>query len=159
MKEVWIIEEGEYSDYRVSGIYSTEKDAQMMCDLINKRDRWTEARIACRQLDPCVREMNDGLIQFDVTMLRNGDVEKCIESEYIDTSPELGHRKPSTYRKECVSGSVWARDVAHAIKIANEKRVQLVASGELLSAEERDLLRDSLGDALGYMHHSQKEKK
>ena len=25
MKEVWIIEEGECSDYRVSGIFSTEK--------------------------------------------------------------------------------------------------------------------------------------
>ena len=64
MKEVWIIEEGEYSDYHVSGIYSTEKDAQRMCDIINEGEGWVRSRIDSRQLDPSVEEMNEGLIQF-----------------------------------------------------------------------------------------------
>jgi hypothetical protein len=137
MNEVWIIEEGEYSDYRVTGIYSTEKDAQMMCDLINSGDKWSKATIDSRPLDPCVDELNEGLIQFDVTMSRNGDVKQCVKTRHVDTSPELRHRKQSPHWDESITASVWARDQIHAIKITNEKRVQLVASGELMSAEER----------------------
>jgi hypothetical protein len=127
MKEVWIVEEGEYSDYHVSGIFSTEKDAQRACDVINDGDGWSRASISKRQLDPSVDEMNAGLVQFDVSMRINGDIKHCKVTNFIVLKPSLIHRKNSPRWEDGVYGSVWAKDQTHAIKIVNEKRAQFIA--------------------------------
>lgn len=38
--------------------------------------------------------------------------------------------QPRSNAQDCIAGTCWAKDARHAIKIFNEKRVQLIASGE-----------------------------
>ena len=146
MMQVWIIEQGCYSDYRVVGIYSTQENAQRVCDLINKKEPYEEASVVFRKLDPCIEEMNEGLIQFYVMMDWSGDVESCKESSCIDPDDDglscWGRTKVRWQRNQkkndCVRGGVWAKDTTHAIKIANEYRAQQIAHGELKSFEETE---------------------
>jgi len=35
MAPVWVVEEGEYSDYRVVGVFSSKENAQLIADAVN----------------------------------------------------------------------------------------------------------------------------
>jgi hypothetical protein len=77
MKYVWVIEQGSYSDYRVVGVYSSKKNAQLVCDAINSGERrYDEATVAKWPVDQSVLEVSRGYKRFIVTMLRDGTVER-----------------------------------------------------------------------------------
>jgi hypothetical protein len=134
MASIWVVEAGEYSDYQVVGVFSSEANAQLVVETVAKGHYY--ATVAEWQLDPNVDAIRAGWTPFNIYMLRDGTVEKVEphgESTYSFGSPmqiwrrskaAIGNDKP-----DCLHGIVRAEDVRHAVKIANEKRIQLLALG------------------------------
>ena len=54
MKSVWVIEEGEYSDYHVVGVYDSRESAETILASLPDDDRPT---IAEWPLNPCLDEV------------------------------------------------------------------------------------------------------
>ncbi len=137
MNTVWVIEQGTYSDYRVVGVYNSKEKADRVAEWMNK-DAYDEASVSEWPLNPAAVELNAGMQQFSVRMLRNGDVEmvQLYESRYA-TANDHGIWRRSEARayhgknaEDCLSSTVWATDEKHAVKIVNERRIQMLASGE-----------------------------
>ena len=136
-EKVWTIESGSYSDYHIVGIFSSRKNAKTVLAVLKDKD--PEARIVEHNLDPAVDGIRRGLKIFRVHMLRNGDVESVDlhEIDRYDLAGEVSIWRRSTapfYRgkgvPDVMTASIWAEDKTQAIKAANEKRTQFIASGE-----------------------------
>lgn len=138
-KSIWIVEQGEYSDYRVVGVFSSEANAKLIADTINASEICDGASVEERPIDPAVKELNAGMNQWIVWMLRDGSVERCepysVSSYQLVGEIRLWERTKArayygTETQDCLDATVWARNHKHAVKIVNEKRAQMVASGE-----------------------------
>lgn len=136
---VWVIEQGEYSDYRVVGVFSSAANAQRVADAINVTQFTSPAEVAEWPLDPGVAALNAGHQRFIVWMRRDGTVERSDASEMtgyaVSGDVTIWRRSIApAYRgkgiEDCLQADVWAVDVTHAIKIANEHRLRLIATGE-----------------------------
>jgi hypothetical protein len=134
MSTVWAIEQGEYSDYRVVGVFSTEANARLVAEAIG-----SDATVSEWSIDPVVDDLNAGRSPYLVNMLKDGSVERC--EKWTISGYELAGTMRIWKRSEapayvgknipdCLHGTVWASDTMHAIKIVNEKRAQMIASGE-----------------------------
>lgn len=142
---VWVVERGSYSDYHVVGVFSSRENADRIADALNQPDEdgikpSDEATVVEWPLDPAIGEMNAGLSQWLVWMLRDGTTEKCepIELSSCDLVGRVAiwqRSKAPYYQRrggapDCLDATVWAKDAEHAVKIANEHRTRLIASGE-----------------------------
>jgi hypothetical protein len=139
-KSVWVIEKGSYSDYRVVGVYTSEEKARIVCDAINKTDgEYDEAEIAEWPLDPAADEINQGMTQYLVYMRRDGTAERCEprslsaygigEQSYIWKRSDARAFQGVAVADVLVS-TVFATDEKHAIKVANERRMQMIAMNQ-----------------------------
>ena len=118
METVWIVESGEYSDYNVDGIFSTKENAELFRGAYG-------GEVVERTLDPYVKEIRSGMVLFHVKMNVSGAMIDCYKSDCFYGAGELGL---SLYHDGwCLVGYIWAKDKQHAAKIANERRVQLIA--------------------------------
>lgn len=139
-KTVWVIEAGSYSDYRVVGVFTSEKNAQLVADYCNRPGSYGDkATVAEWSLDPIVAELNAGRRQYNVCMLRDGTVERCNENEGgsydLEGSVSIWQRtKAPAYAgkgvPDAMTATVWAKDSKHAVKIVNEHRAQWIAAGK-----------------------------
>ena len=141
-KSVWVIEKGNYSDYRVVGVYSPEAGARLVCDRINGEASYAPATVAEWPLNPGVEAINKGLSPFVVWMLRDGTTEQVWmdtdDFEYtLNDKPTIWRRSTAPINKgkaivppDCLTARVFAKDDKHAIKIVNEYRTQMIAKGE-----------------------------
>lgn len=136
-KSVWIIEDGEYSDYRVVGIYSTRENAERVAAKMNEGRSRDLATVAERRLDPGIEALNEGLMSFRVLMLRDGTVESVEPrgeawswGDLEDEAYVWSRSKTPSGRPDVLYATVWAKGEKHAVKIVNEKRAQVIASGE-----------------------------
>lgn len=133
MKYIWVIEEGMYSNYRVTGVFSSCANAKLVCDKVGGSvSRWP--------LDPSVDEIRKGYNLFIGEMLYDGTTERMERykpSGYnlhsrIEVWPRSG---APAYKgksiKDCLHGAVWAKDMKHAVKIFNEQRIQMIATGKI----------------------------
>jgi len=130
---VWALEDGDYSDYHVIGVFSSEANAKLAAIQFG-------GSVVEWPLDPAVDEINAGLSTFIVWMHRDGYVERC---ETWQPSPYHPNGEMMLWRRsqapayrgtpkaiDIINATVWARDENHAVKIVNEHRSQLIASGE-----------------------------
>lgn len=114
---VWVVEKGAYSDYRVVGVFSTEANAQAVAGKLG-------GSVSEWPLNPGIEKLYQGLTPWWVYITRKGRVLGC--EIHSDLHPP---RQPDSY----VNGAghlyinMWATDRNHAIKIANEKRLQILA--------------------------------
>lgn len=150
-KTVWVVEQGSYSDYRVLGVFSSREFAQQVADAINAPDEdgysGEEATIAQWPLDPVIHELRQGFAQYFVRMYEDGTVDFLQKNKITgDSSPldprgacksrvSIWRRSQELYYKErgfqdILQATVWAKDEQHAVKIANEHRTRMIASGE-----------------------------
>lgn len=144
---VFCVEQGEYSDYKIVGVFSTPEKAQQLIDKM-KVDYAAEnegeemygssvPRIVERKIDPYVEELNQGLLVFEVIMARNGDTMRCANESFATAYDFPNVYGPCKIRRliniedRAIHGYVFAKDEKHAIKIMNEKRVALIAEGLL----------------------------
>lgn len=140
MSTVWVIEQGSYSDYRVSGVFTTKENAQMVCDAINAGDNcYDTATLAEWPLDPAIDALNQGLNRYFVQMLRDGTVERIESKAGLATYPSLAdyfeewRREGAPHFKgkpNVLQAYVWAENDKHAIKIVNERRIQMLANNQ-----------------------------
>jgi hypothetical protein len=135
-KSIWLIEQGEYSDYSVRGVFSTKENAERIAALFAggydtpSVNEWT--------LDPGVEETLKGWKQYNLTILRDGTVERCEPGRsYLNLADHewLWERtKAPAYQgkgiPDALQLTVWAADEVHAVKVANERRVQWIATGK-----------------------------
>ena len=142
-RSIWVVEKGEYSDYGVVGVFSSKENAQQIADVLNQRDedgyRGEEATIAEWTLDPAINELRKGYSQFLIHMREDGTVERAYKRQMASynlsgdvqiwrrsTAPAYAGKNAT----DLLSATVWAKDEAHAIKIANEHRTRMIATGE-----------------------------
>jgi hypothetical protein len=139
MKSVFVVERGRYSDYHVVGVYSSRKNAKQIADALNAGDTYGDAAtVAEWPIDPAVAELNQGMKQHTIVMLADGTVERCDAREFsayeIGGSVEIWRRTQAPAYKgkaipDALMATIWAKDATHAIKIANEKRAEMIADG------------------------------
>lgn len=141
MAKVWIVEQGEYSDYHVVGVFSSRENADLIAERMNESPRGNAAVVE-RELDPGVDALHQGLQRYDVLMHRDGTTEEVtlVSTERtirsVETEFELWYRSRTSLSHDVLDATVWAKDEQHAVKIVNEKRVQLIASNEWLAEPE-----------------------
>ena len=127
MTKIYAVEVGDYSDYRVEGVFSTKENAEMYFAALPE-SRWNIPNIAEWELDAHVDKLILGMKMFWVRMDKDGN------SVVNLTTPEESLCNDQFIDRGIMAGQllcyVWATDHAHAAKIANERRVQYIASGE-----------------------------
>lgn len=139
-KTVWTIESGEYSDYRVDGVYSSREHAEAVVAKLRATGpdwRGDDYRLVERELDPGVEALRKGYKRFYVWMLFDGTVESIREDDgwEVATSFEVWRRSTAPVNRgknvpDCLNATLFARDEQHAIKIVNEQRAQMIATGK-----------------------------
>ena len=128
MTKLFMLTQGSYSDYHVCGIYSTQELAGRASVLFGDDNNDVKEI----ELDE-IPEAPPNLIRFQVEMGRNGEAPWLRRVAAV-----TGHGAPYFYERSFSPNKnlqvavvcVWAEDPTHAIKIVNEKRIQMVASGE-----------------------------
>lgn len=133
MNSVFVVEQGNYSDYHVVGVFSTKENADMICGKINlgeEEDSYGKASVAEWPLNPGVSELNQGLKLYNVGMRADGTV---VRAPYADSDIGYGLRNAGFHiNRGEMWGTVWAESDIHAIKIANELRGQGLAEGRFV---------------------------
>jgi hypothetical protein len=113
-KSVWVIEDGDYSDYRVLGVFTSKENA----DTVQKV---SGGNVSEWPVNPSLDEINTGRKVYDVKIDRYGNTSSVsISREWVAAS----ERYFEGWLK------VWAKDEKHAVKVANELRLLLIAQGE-----------------------------
>jgi hypothetical protein len=134
----WVIEQGEYSDYRVVGVFTSRENAERIAEKINGDRTYDLATVDEWLLDPGIQALNQGHHRYHVLMLRDGTTESVerevspwflsnLVSEFFIWSRSTA---PAPHLPDALRASVWAGSDAHAVKVVNERRLQMIASGE-----------------------------
>lgn len=137
-KTIWVVESGCYSDYCVNGVFSSEANAKLYAERISGRPYSERAEVAEWPLDPSITEITKGYRCFHIVMLRDGAVESIQDDDdafdYAGSLSMWRRTQAPAYAgkgiPDALSGRVLAKNAKHAIKIANERRLALIASGE-----------------------------
>lgn len=158
MPKMWMIEQGEYSDYRVYGPFTTREKAVDYYKLTSYRGEPQEGEIVEWEVDPEFDGRPAGHYFYLVSMKENGDtvrvsVTPANSASYakdtpVDYSVIRKNADGSIVQKEISSRFsdrkytvnvtdfvpvmlyyMWATDEKHAIKIANERRIAQLAAG------------------------------
>ncbi len=135
---VYAVESGQYSDYRVHGVFSTEEKAQEALSMFGDSSAWIEKR----ELDSFPPPALQGLKKWAVRMWMDGEVWDVRPYGFCDFDPPyepLFNVRQVSSRwagegnagREFVRAAVWAKDEKHAVKITNEFRVQEIANREV----------------------------
>lgn len=129
MKMIYVVTCGSYSSYGIEAIFSTRKLAQAFIDgIMNPYDTM---RIEEWELDPHIKDLKKGRKAYRVTISKEGEVGEVSNenSTYILNKVEHGFPPGISFQdnKKVMNCSCWANDEKHAIKIANEKRIQFIA--------------------------------
>jgi len=130
MKKVYAATSGCYSDYGIVAIFSTKEAAELFIERHPDRyGDWND--VEEYDLDPGIAQMRKGysfwMVQMDEdgsissVEARGGNVEAKPDNKFMDHRMTLsGCRWFNWYG--------WARDSQHAVKIANEHRIKLLAT-------------------------------
>jgi len=144
MDNVYVVTHGSYSDYQIDGIFSTKEKAQEFIDyLVNNKDYiednimdfeygyGDEFNIETRSFDNfdgVQDKLNNGYKYFHVWMYRNGN------SGYSEMLPSKNYTESHIAKPEgspsFIRFQVCAKSPEHAVKVANERRIQLIANDE-----------------------------
>ncbi len=120
MTDIYVVTGGEYSDYRILGVYSTQEKAALarVCRGGDEVEEYV--------LDEHIEAYEQGLYSWHITMMYNGDTRMAVRSETrgIGTSFVTRRGQPGWL----LDSVAWARDKEHAVKIVNEKRARLIAA-------------------------------
>lgn len=137
MGDIYVVTKGDYSDYEVVSIFDNEDKAQEFCNRYNENAEYYKAEVEIYKLNYMGNQAHKHLYAYQFTMERNGDTSKprWRYNHQRETEIEIYTPSNGVYRLWC---NVWAKDAEHAVKIANERRTQMIANGEWRKAEEED---------------------
>ena len=129
MNKVFVVTSGEYSDYGIDAIFSTRELAQNFIDAF-KADKWHEMDIEEWDLDPNEKHLKQNRKPYFLRINKEG---KVTDLEVADSSYGFKQDIPEaeisyTANLEWMNISCFADDENHAVKIAGEKRSQILAA-------------------------------
>ncbi len=129
MAIIYVVTSGQYSDYRIHAVFSTEALAGRYIEAI--RRPYDDVHIEQYELDAFKMSLRKGFNYFGIRMTKDGDskVERASPDEH-DTEPCKIFDNRKFGSGVILYVETWAKDEQHAVKIANEKRVQLIALGK-----------------------------
>ena len=123
--QVYLVTDGDYSDYRVLGVFSTMERAIRYKELYAVTND-----IAVFALDPTHPPVAvEGMLPWSVVICKDGTVSqlnRCAVTE----APTRARWMPAqlwTIDEYGLFVYCWARDAAHAVKISGEIRAQVLA--------------------------------
>lgn len=125
MSSIYVVTDGCYSDYHICGVFTNKERAQAFVD-----SRCKSGTIEQYGLDDWLTEREQGLEFYMVHMTLTGDnasvkVESAPDNQY----PEGYIGRPLIESiPDWFAMTIWAKDEAHALKIANDRRTQMIAS-------------------------------
>jgi len=134
VSKVYVLTEGEYSDYHIVGVYSTKEDAEAakrwILGVKNVSSYFASGVVVEEyELDPHADAIRQGLTAYRVRMAWNGDTEAVYRADDDAYGRTICMGGGINALAQGVSGVVFARDEQHAVKIVNEKRAQMIAQG------------------------------
>lgn len=124
MKTIFILSEGSYSDFHIVGAAEDRETAELLSE------KWD-----CEYEEYKLNTLEDAkYIQnktlYDVTMWENGNSEVYSQEGDARKEPMFGFWDGMYVGIEpIVIINCWADSPEHAVKIANEKRIQMMADG------------------------------
>lgn len=137
MGNVYAVNTGVYSDYRIVAVFSTLELAKEFQQAFSDEDY---NDIEEYEVDPPdVNLIRNGYSMWTIHMIMmNGDVEKARKEDatsYIPTNHYVRDRPglveyPDTEKPDILISNVWAKTEDQAIKIANEYRLRMIANGD-----------------------------
>lgn len=138
MKKIYAVNSGSYSDYRIVALFSTPELAQEFMDAVPDSDY---NRVEEFDLNPDTADLiKRGYSLWTVHMLMGGDTERVERQDLsLYGIGDVGHRiwrrtqAPAYAGKgipDILTSTVWAKSENQAVKIVNEHRAQMIASGE-----------------------------
>ena len=116
--KVYVVTSGEYSDYHICGVTLDKPLAE----------RWAEVEQGSAEeyeTDEAFVDTHQGLLSYTVVM----DIEGNSSCSRSIGNYEREDQPYSTYENRRMAFYVWAKHDTHAVKIANERRIQRIASG------------------------------
>ena len=129
MKEVYILTQGCYSDYRVVGVYDNLDDYNLAAKFVSPNEMLT------MKLNEMPHKFPEGYFSYYVEMDENGNVYKNgfahmdqLSGEHNNGWDLSNYNKKS---KKCrITFYVLAKNEKQALKIANERRSILIAHNQ-----------------------------
>lgn len=124
MDKIYVVTSGDYSDYGIDAIFTSEELAQAFINGFKERS-YQEFRIEEHKLNPYKNEIRKGYFAFFVRMQKDGVCKEVYKSDSA-----YGFNGGIDYGFDINNGMcchVFAKDDKHAVKIANEKRIELIA--------------------------------
>lgn len=119
--KLYLVTDGDYSDYHLCCVCSSKQKADHA-----KKFYAAQNDIEEYELD-ALPDHPDGMFWYSVRMDRDGDT----RSVKIEAGNHAHEDEWSPYGdNETVCFYMWATDEKHAVKVANERRAMLVASGQ-----------------------------
>ena len=138
---IYAVSRGQYSDYGIVGLFSNKELAKEFIKLGGGDD------IEEYELDQFESHVREGFSSFHVEMNKEGNTSN-IHLNYLEYNLEDSINLQFEWEKNYVyTGkvllytNVLASNKEHAVKITNEKRAQLIASGEWEEKEKEAILR------------------
>lgn len=131
-RTVYLVSSGSYSDYGVQGVFSSKENAEKFISASKTYPRGNDFNdVEEYTLDFPIAPIDAGLTPFVVRMLQGGDQAVVERHAPWAAGPDRGHfvgHHPTAGSARTFVTFVWARDESHAVKIANEKRIALLAA-------------------------------
>lgn len=130
--KIYILTSGSYSDYHIVGATTDENVAFEL-----KKKFGADIEVFENRSDADVRSIN-GMRRYRVTMLANGNTfgRTTLDDDFkwyvpeFESKPVYNIYQHVDHKEPRMGVYCWARNTEHAVKISNEIRVQLIASGK-----------------------------
>ena len=132
---IYAVSDGSYSDYGVIAIFEDEQKAEAF------RKWHGHGCVEEFPLNPDLPAMRPGWNLYQFSMNRSGDTEHMQllhEPASTEHKTEIDYYPMHYYMESHLWCVVVARDELHAVKIANEKRIQLIAANKWEPKEAND---------------------
>lgn len=129
LKKVYLVTTGDYSDYRVVSVCSNKEQAEAL-----SKHPPINRDIEDFLIDQYRESVSAGRVLYFIEMLRSGDTIKCVIKDGSGFDfPDVGGiwvNDIVKYQKG-ITGCFFGKDEQHAIKVANEFRLRMIAEGKL----------------------------
>jgi len=130
MKIVYVVTQGNYSAYRICGVYSTKAQAEVaqhVWELRNPSYSDEPTRIEQYEMNSTPEIRQPGMEAWSVRIQRDGSVILAGASDWLDDGELTEEYEPNSLNQYTATFSMWARNREHAVKVANERRIQMIA--------------------------------
>lgn len=131
---VFVLTTGDYSDYRIVGAFtSAEKATKFAVDIGLEED----CTVEFYQLNPTKYHPGSNMVLWEIDILRDGTTTSAYdwknppeeESAWQKEEVELRHYADRRGSSTSLHVVKWVRSREHIVKIANDLRLQLIATG------------------------------